>query len=146
MEHYSKIVCERKLECESYYFLLERRLTKFSILNWFTVLLPSILGVGAASIYFAGPEHKEIIAIFTGLAALLSAIHKGLNCESHQSECRRLMSEYRALVVAYRSLGDIEPEDYRVALLTLESKFAELAKTDTVSIMKPNKFKNENAS
>ena len=142
MNSYLNITRNRQLECEHYYGLLEKRLKRFSMLNWITVLLPSILGVGAASIYFAGPEYKESIAVCAGVTAILSAIHKGMNCEAHQADCRRLMSDYRALSVAYRSLAEIEQENYKIALLSLDSKFGALTRTDTVSKMKPNKSSN----
>jgi hypothetical protein len=44
----------------------------------------------------------------TLLAAILTAMHKGLYCDAHQAECRRLVQVYRGLEVRYRTLAQIE--------------------------------------
>jgi len=129
---------KRQIECEKHCLWLQKKLKLLSKLNWITVLVPSLLGVVAGSAFFVAEKYSELIAFVAIVAALLSATHKGLNCDSYQSDCRRLLMEYRALSKAYRSISEIQPKDAEASLLKLEAKLEEISGSDSISSLKLN--------
>jgi len=128
-----KIAGEREEECRLRAGFFESRLRIFSKANWITVLVPSLLGVVAGSAIFAD-DNSLWLGIAALMAALLTAIHKGLNCDAHQQECRRLVQEYSSLELRYRTLRQVEKADAKADLLTLEENLAELRKSQETSV------------
>ena len=120
-------------ECFQRASYFDRRLRFFSKTNWITVLIPSLLGVTAGSAFFASST-SPFLGIAALVAALLTAIHKGLDCDAHQAECRRLIQSYRELETRYRTLAQIEKIDVVAELLDLDDQLAELRSSQTATI------------
>ncbi len=140
-DKYQKIATERQAECGERATFFDSELRFFSKTNWITVLVPSLLGVVAGSALFTTPgssflgiEASYWIGIGTLLAAILTAIHKGLDCDAHQAECRRLVQVYRGLEVRYRTLAQIESTSIVDELLALDSELGELRQSQTATI------------
>ncbi len=132
-ENYQKLAEEREAECGKRAAFFDSRLRFFSKTNWITVLVPSLLGVIAGSALFT--ESSSIwIGIGALAAALLTAVHKGLNCDAHQAECRRLVQAYRGLEVRYRTLRQIATPTIVEEMLALDSELAELCQSQTATI------------
>lgn len=140
-DKYQDIAAERQSECGERATFFDSQLRFFSKTNWITVLVPSLLGVVAGSALFAksdsnwlGIETSIWIGIGTLLAAILTAIHKGLDCDAHQTECRRLVQVYRGLEVRYRTLAQIETPSIVDELLVLDSELGELRQSQMATI------------
>ena len=133
-----EIAKSRQLECEATSIWLERRIRLLSKMNWLTVLVPSLLALIAGSAFFAGDDWTPFVAIAALVAAVLSAIHKGLDCDNHQKDCRRLLCEYRALAVGYRKIAEIEPNEAEQELAALEDLLRGLKRTDSITKSQPN--------
>ena len=103
----NEIAAERQAECMQKAAYFESKLRFFSKMNWITVLVPSLLAVIAGASIFATGK-TIFLGIVALLAALLTAIHKGLECDSHQAECRRLVQSYRGLETRYRTISEID--------------------------------------
>ncbi|WP_339901319.1 hypothetical protein [Paraglaciecola polaris] len=141
MNNYQDIAAQRQVECDERATYFDSQLRIFSKTNWITVLVPSLLGVLAgsglfvdSSVYLLGLSASSWIAIGTLLAAILSAIHKGLNCDAHQAECRRLVQLYRALEIRYRTLAQIEMQNIVDQILALDAKLAALRQSQTATV------------
>jgi len=132
-ENYQNLAAERTAECAERAAYFDKRLRFFSKTNWITVMVPSLLGVLAGSALYADSNLKWI-AIGTLFAALLTAVHKGLDCDAHQFECRRLVQAYRGLEVRYRTLAQIETSTIIDDLLALDVELAELRQSQTATI------------
>lgn len=140
-DKHQDIAAERQTECGDRATFFDSQLRFFSITNWITVLVPSLLGVLAGSGLFAkadsillGIETSTLIGIGTLLAAILTAIHKGLDCDAHQTECRRLVQIYRSLETRYRTLAQIETPNIVDELLALDSELGDLRLSQTATI------------
>jgi len=129
------IAGSRESECHGRANFFEVRLRFFSKANWITVLVPSLLGVLAGSALSSDINQVPTWVGWGALAAaLLTAIHKGLDCDTHQTECRRLVQEYRGLEVRYRTLHQIKTENIVNELLALDGELAELRKSQTATV------------
>ena len=124
-ESIEDIAAERQKECNQKALYFESRLRFFSRTNWITVIVPSLLGVIAGSALFS-TTNPIWLGIGTLIAALLTATHKGLDCDSHQAECRRLVQAYRGLETRYRTISDIKSDTTCKQLVKLEEQLAEL--------------------
>ena len=140
-DKYQEIAAERQAECGERANFFDSQLRLFSYTNWITVLIPSLLGVLAGSGLFADSnlvflrfETSTWIGIGTLLAAILTAIHKALDCDAHQTECRRLVQVYSGLEVRYRTLAQIETPSIADELLALDSELGELRQSQTATI------------
>jgi hypothetical protein len=122
-ESTKNIAAARKSECSKRASYFESRLRFFGKTNWITVIVPSLLGVIAGSALFS-PSNTIWLGVGALIAALLTAIHKGLDCEAHQEECRRLVQAYRGLEMRYRTISEIEVEDSQATLVELEDSLA----------------------
>ena len=139
-EDYQAIAGSRESECHERANFFEGSLRLFSITNWITVLVPSLLGVLAGSA-LAPNFGGSWIGWGVLAAAILTAIHKGLDCDAHQAECRRLVQEYRSFEVRYRTLNQIKTENIVEELRSLDSEIAELRKSQSATV-KPQWLKN----
>jgi hypothetical protein len=81
-----------------------------------------------------GIQVLTLIGCGTLLAAILTAIHQGLDCYAHQAECRRLVQDYRSLEVRYRTLAQIETPSIADELLALDFELGELRKSQTTTV------------
>jgi hypothetical protein len=139
-DKYQNIAEQRQTECGERAAYFDKQLRLFSMTNWITILIPSLLGVLAGSGLFIdsgftwrGYEASTLIGVGTLVAAVLTAIHKGLGCDSHQVECRRLVQVYRSLEVRYRTLAQIETPSIVDGLLALDSELSELRQSQTAT-------------
>ncbi len=131
--NYQNLAAERQAECGERAAFFDRRLRFFSKTNWLTVLVPSLLGVVAGSALFA--ETSSVwMGVGTLVAVILTAVHKGLDCDAHQAECRRLVQAYRGLEVRYRTLHQIEIPAIVDELLALDAELAELRQSQTATV------------
>ena len=120
-----EIAAKRQQECNQRASYFDSRLRFFSKTNWITIIVPSLLGVVAGSALFT--ESKSIwLGIGTLAAAILTAIHKGLDCDAHQEECRRLVQAYRGLETRYRTISETHLNGAVDKFTELEEKLAEL--------------------
>ncbi len=140
-DKYQDIAEERQAECGERATFFDSQLRFFSKTNWITVLVPSLLGVLAGSGLFVEPgsgwkgiDASTLIGVGTLFAAILTAVHKGLDCDAHQAECRRLVQIYRSLEVRYRTLAQIETPSIVDKLLVLDSELGELRLSQTATI------------
>ncbi|MEH6471932.1 MAG: hypothetical protein V7752_11830 [Halopseudomonas sp.] len=132
-DNYQQIAAQREAECAERAVFFDSRLRFFSKTNWITVLVPSLLGVVAGSALFA-PSSSVWMGVGVLLAALLAAVHKGLDCDAHQTECRRLVQAYRGLEVRYRTLHQIETATIVDQLLALDNTLAELRESQNATV------------
>ena len=68
------------------------------------------------------------------VAALLGAVHKELDCDAHQAECRRLVQAYRGFEVRYRTLHQIEAPNMVEELQALDNTLAELRESQMATV------------
>lgn len=135
------IAAKRQKECNEKALYFESRLRFFSKTNWITVIVPSLLGVIAGSALFS-TTNSVWLGIGALIAALLTAIHKGLDCDSHQTECRRLVQAYRGLETRYRTISDIKSDSACKQLVKLDEQLAEL-KESQLATTSPQWIKDE---
>ncbi len=138
---YQNIAGEREAECRERANFFDERLRFFSKTNWITVLVPSLLGVLAGSALFSD-SGSVWIGLGALAAALLTAVHKGLDCDTHQVECRRLVQAYRGLETRYRTLRQIESSDIAEELRALDAELAELRQSQAATV-NPQWFKSK---
>jgi len=134
------IAKSREDECSERADFFEDRLRFFSKTNNITVLVPSLLGVLAGSAF-----SPDISSYWLGggvlIAAILTAVHKGLDCDAHQDECRRLVQANRSFEVRYRTLHQIRNEHIFEELRVLDGELAEL-RASQLATVEPQWFKN----
>jgi hypothetical protein len=138
-EDIESVAKSRESECAERAEFFEGRLRFFSKTNLITVLVPSLLGVLAGSAL--SPSINPLWLGSGALAvAILTAVHKGLDCEAHQAECRRLVQANRSFEVRYRTLYQIKSENIIEELRVLDGELAEL-RASQISTVEPQWFK-----
>lgn len=125
---------DRAADCKLESYIINKRLKLFSLTNWITIIVPTLLAVAAGSAIFAGEAWKWEIGGMILVGGLLTAIHKGLDCDAYQSECRRLIRAYDGLAFRYQSLHEVNREDWQSELLALEEQLANLKENTTARI------------
>ena len=96
-------------------------------------LVPSLLAVIAGSAIFTS-NYSLLLGIGALVAALLTAIHKGLDCDTHQAECRRLVQAYRGLETRYSTIAETCVEDAQERTIELEEKLAVLKESQLATV------------
>lgn len=86
---------------------------------------------GVAVLWDALPHGKAISAILAFSATALTGLHTGLNCDAHQSECRRLIQAFKSLGDQYEDLKDLGPDEEAEERKALNRRRAELKETAT---------------
>jgi|GEM_PF-2961641 len=130
-----KEVCARReIECKIESYAFNKRLKLFGYTNWVTVIVPSLLAVTAGSALFATDKWRPVIAGIILIGALLTAIHKSLDCDAYQTECRRLIQAYNGLATRYRTLHEVQKDNWLKDFLELESRLAELREGATAKL------------
>ena len=128
-------VCmRREAECKVESHAFNKRLKLLWYTNWITVIVPSLLAVTAGSALFAADNWAPIVGFAALAGALLTAIHKGFNCDAYQSECRRLIQEYNGLATRYRTLREIQKDNWLNDFLELEDRLAKLREGATAEL------------
>jgi hypothetical protein len=85
----------------------------------------SVLGESA----FFGPNWKLVSTLFAFTASALTGLHGVLKCDSHQSECHRLIQAFRGLRFEYEASKDLGPQERSKRREELDAKFARLVTT-----------------
>ena len=134
-ENYKQFARQRESECRAESAAFNERLGFFAKTNWITVLVPSLLAVCAGSVLFSSDNWKWLLGLAALAGALLTAIHRGLDCDAHQAECRRLTQAYSGLAIRYRTLHEVEKEDGLNTFLELEEALAHLKETATARLL-----------
>ena len=99
--------------------------------NALTMVSPAVLSVIAGSTIlaeptFLGPDKGRVIAgVFALVSAVLTTIHKVLNCDPHQAECHRIMRAYSSLEAGYKGLK-IHDNKLKEELLKLNTRFEQI--------------------
>lgn len=127
LKNEKEICARREIECKVESYAFNKRLKLFGYTNWITVIVPSLLAVTAGSALFATDDWRPIIGVTVLIGALLTAIHKGLDCDAYQTECRRLIQAYNGLATRYRTLHEVQKDHRQDEFLELENRLAELS-------------------
>jgi hypothetical protein len=106
-------------------------------LGWLTPLRWISVGGGVVLSGAAGfsilwntlPSGKIISAVLAFAASTLTTIHVALKCESHQSECRRLIQAYKSLSVQISLCRELTPEEHPARRAEIMMKVAHLVET-----------------
>lgn len=95
--------------------------------NVFFVVLPAVFGTAAAALAAASSAGNDgsgvtlAAAFLAGAAAVLTAVHKALQCDEYQAECLRLQRGYQGIRVrAEATLAEAEPDPRRVRKIATE--------------------------
>ena len=141
-EEIKQFFIKRQRQCRIERRSLEMWLTWLTPLRWFTVAGGIILSaVGGATILskpgLLGDDWSVIGGLCALSASILTGLHAGLNCDSHQSECRRLIQVYSSLEAAYEAAGLLPPAELPGRQSALEEKFEE-AKTKATAAAPSN--------
>lgn len=135
IENEKEVCARREAECEVESQAFNKRLKLFGYTNWITVIVPSLLAVTAGSALFAdNDEWKLTVGLSALIAALLTAIHKGLDCDAYQAEARRLIQAYNGMATRYRTLHESRKENWLQDFLELEDRLAELREGATADL------------
>ncbi|MBE9076811.1 hypothetical protein IQ241_05790 [Romeria aff. gracilis LEGE 07310] len=116
LDNISDFIAERLHICRTKRRSYEIWLSILQPLNIVTIAAPAVLSVIAGSTIltepaFFGPDGGRLVAgLCAFVSAVLTTIHKALNCDNHQSECRRLVQTYSALEASYERLTLISEE------------------------------------
>ena len=86
---------------------------------------------GVSVLWDGLPHGKVISAILAFSAAILTGLHTRLNCDAHQSECRRLIQAFKSLRDQYKDLGDLRPLEEAEQRKALNKQRAKLKETAT---------------
>jgi hypothetical protein len=69
------------------------------------IVVPVLAGSGLVSTGGLLADHKQLLAIAVVVTAMLTALHKGLNCEAYHAGCRRAVNTLQSLVDGYEAVG-----------------------------------------
>lgn len=101
--------------------------------NLITIGLPAVFSaIAGATLLNDGDAFQKHVAAGAALASsVLVVIHKSLNCDTHQAECRLLHQRFSGLAVRYRTLLDFQEGELRQELLRLDEQLAEIRENMT---------------
>lgn len=133
-EDEKEVCARREAECKLESYAFNKRLKLFGYTNWITVIVPSLLAVTAGSALFATDDWAPIVGFAALVAALLTAFHKGLDCDAYQTECRRLIQAYNGLATRYRTLHEVQKDNWLNDFLELEDRLAKLKEGATAKL------------
>ena len=106
-------------------------LTQLTPANWVLVLGASLLSLAAGGSIFANENifSYEVAGVMALVSAGLTLVHSTLNCDAHQSECRKAKRTYKGLAWDYGQLQWInDEEEYRSRLQCLNEAFDRISR------------------
>lgn len=109
-------------------------LTRLTPVNVLLVAGGALLSLVAGSSLLTGSgiiteTHAGIMALFSAGFAI---IHKSLNCDQHQAECRKLKNIYAGLAESYSDLNIIDDDSaLKSKLDDLNTEYAHIVKNST---------------
>jgi hypothetical protein len=65
-------------------------------------------------------DYKWLVAILVFAAAALTAVHKGLNCETYHAECRQAIHTLRSIIEGLEGIVTLEANQFQSAIGELE--------------------------
>lgn len=131
----------RERECEIAAIAFKARVRVFGWTNWITIVVPSLLAAFAGAAVFADSEWRVLTGSAALLSALLTAIHKGRNCDAYQAECQRLAQTYDGLAARYRTLYQLDIDNAEKKLLELDATLAVVRETSVADVPDAYKLK-----
>ena len=126
-EHFGRRQRESLAEKNAY----ETWLNLLTPLRWITVTGGIVLSAAAGGVallaeYRVGYEDWRIYgAVCAIIASILTGIHTSLNCDAHQTECRRLVQVYSGLEAAFEAAPLMKGNRLDAKFDELEAKFIE---------------------
>jgi hypothetical protein len=99
--------------------------------RWFTVIGGIVLSAVAGAVVLLaeyrviGDQWRVYGAICAITASVLTGIHTALNCDAHQTECRRLVQLYSGLESRFEAASILPAERIEATFDELEAKFEE---------------------
>jgi hypothetical protein len=107
------------------------RLRVLRTLSWLCVAAGIVFPILAGSALLGSPEifgpgWKLWGGILVLLAAVLTALHKGLNCEAHHAEAKKTIHGIRDLVEGYEAALFLGADEFGPQLTALEARRAGL--------------------
>jgi len=133
-EHFRRRLRECQVEARAY----EIWLGLLTPARWLTVIGGILLSAIAGGVVLVAEYRVEGIpwriwgARSAILASVLTGIHTGLHCDTHQTECRRLVQLYSGLATAYEAAPLLPGERLNVKFEELEARF-EQAKSEAAA-------------
>ena len=107
------------------------------------VVVPAIFGTAAAALAAAGSTSTTgsrttlAAAFLAGAAAVLTAVHKALQCDEYQAECLRLSQAFQSVRIRTEAkLAESDPDPKAVSKLAAE--YARL--TESAKAVLPNVY------
>lgn len=91
------------------------------------IVVPVLAGSGLVSDGGVLVAHRQLLAIAVVATAMLTALHKGLNCEVYHAGCRRAVNTLQSLVEGYEALGASSAPG--AALADLEARLRQFRET-----------------
>jgi hypothetical protein len=88
---------------------------------------------GVTILWDSLPHGKVISAVLAFGAAALTRLHAALKCDSHQSECRKLIQEYKSILVAIAECMDLDPQAKSQKRTEIMSRIAHTIETTTAT-------------
>jgi hypothetical protein len=104
--------------------------------NVIFVVVPAVFGTAAAALAAAASSTTSdssgvtlIAAFLAGGAAVLTAVHKALNCDAYQAECLRLSQGFQSIRIRAEAMAESNPDPKAVNKLATEyARLTESAK------------------
>jgi hypothetical protein len=138
-----RLLSFRERQCKIERRALEMWLGALTPLRWFTTAGSIVLTTFAAATGLGTRLFSESWTIVGGacalVAAILTGLHTGFDCDAHQSECRRLIQLYSSLEAAYQNLIVMPPAERLPQYKALEEKFNDARTMATASA--PSSYK-----
>jgi len=117
---------------------------KYNFYWWFSaiaVCLGIVVPILAGSTLLQVPPFKSAwwtptAGVLVLLASVMTALHRGLNCEAYHATCRKVLMSMHGLILAYGDLANDPPKDPGPAFAELEARLAELydGAADVISV------------
>lgn len=130
---------KRQRECHVEKSSYETWLGLLTPVRWVTIIGGIVLSAVAGGVvllaeYWPPGESWRVYGAGCAIvASVLTGIHTSLNCDAHQTECRRLIQLYSGLEGAYEAAPLVTRDRLRMRFDELEAKFQEARSEATAS-------------
>lgn len=105
---------------------LERKLLRYtrfsSIAVLFGIVVPILAGSALVTEGGVLEHYKWLVAIAVFAAAVLTAVHKGLNCEAYHAECRQAIHALRSIIEGFEAAVTLQAGQLPPAIGELEAR------------------------
>jgi hypothetical protein len=133
-----QLFVQRERQCRIEHRAYDIWLSRLTPLKWLTIGGGTILSALAGATVLGKPEFLGAQwPIFGGVCALASSIltglHTALKCESHQTECHRLIQLFSSLEASFQAAQALPTSQLQEKFKELEPKFEEARMKATAS-------------